>query len=330
MILCALQSFCSAKVDISAHSAIIIAADSREVIYEKNADERHLIASTTKIMTALVALDELDQDAVVSVPHEAVLVGGSSMYLKEGELISVRGLLYGLLLQSGNDAAYTIASACGGTDVFADKMNDKARSLGLLDTHFVNPHGLDDESHYSTAKDVALLAAYALENDDFLSICSCKSTKIGQRYMTNHNKLLSMYEGTIGVKTGFTKAAGRCLVSAVNRQGRTFVCVTLNASDDWNDHIKLYDDTFSILRSYNTAACGETAVFIPLAAGGKVKACYADGFDIMLAPGEEEKLRWEYECPKFLYNAPAESTNIGCAELYLGDVLIKEIELITE
>lgn len=206
---CLGASFCHAQDSISARSAIVIAADSHAVLYEKNVHDRHLIASTTKIMTALVALDELDPESSVSVPSEAARIGGSSMYLHEAEEVTVKELLYGLLLQSGNDAAYTLAYACGGNDAFADLMNEKAAELGLCDTHFANPHGLDDENHYSTAYDLANLAAYALENQEFREICSCLSAKVGERYMKNHNKLLSMYDGTIGIKTGFTKAAGR-------------------------------------------------------------------------------------------------------------------------
>ena len=326
IILCALNSACFGA-DVSAESAIAIDADSGRVLFEKNADERRLIASTTKIMTALVALETLDRDARVRVPEEAALVGGSSMYLRAGEDVSVRELLYGLLLESGNDAAVTLASACGNADEFVKKMNEKAASLGLSDTHFTNPHGLDDREHYSTARDLAHLASCALDNEDFASICACKSASVCGRTITNHNKLLSLYEGVIGVKTGFTQKAGRCLVSAAQRNGRRVVCVTLCAPDDWNDHIKLYDAVFSSLHRVKIAAQGDCAAEIPLAGGGFVRLQYLQDLEAELLGDEEAALRLVIEAPKFYYEKPPKYEIAGFAKLFSGGKLIASAEL---
>ncbi len=313
---------------VSADSAILLDADTHTVYFEKNADQRRLIASTTKIMTALVALQELDLDAVVPVPDAATRLGGSSMYLKAGERLTVRELLYGLLLMSGNDAAYTLADACGGVEVFSEKMNALAQKLGLRDTCFANPHGLDDENNYSTARDMAVLAAYALENPEFAKICACPSIKMGQRWMKNHNKLLQMYEGTLGIKTGYTKAAGRCLVSAAVRNGRRLVCVTLAAPDDWNDHISLYDQQFDSLTEVYAAKAGECAVILPLAGGGTVEARFAEDVRLSLFPEEMKSITWEYEAPHFLYGLPDSPIRIGKAVLMINGVNMKEVALL--
>lgn len=332
-ILCALLAVwmagCMASaVEVSAGSAILYDPDTHAVYFEKDADKRRLIASTTKIMTALVALQELDPEAQVSVPDAATRLGGSSMYLSSGERLSVRELLYGLLLMSGNDAAYTLAQACGGVEAFSGKMNALAREIGLEDTCFANPHGLDDENNYSTARDMAVLAAYALDNPDFAQICSCQSIKMGQRWMKNHNKLLAMYEGTLGVKTGFTKAAGRCLVSAAVRDGRRLICVTLHAPDDWNDHIRLYEEQFGRLTEHCAAQAGTCAVSVPLAGGGSVDAEFIEDVRISIFPGDEEKLAWQFETPHFFYRLPDHGAVIGKASLLLDGKKIKEIDLI--
>lgn len=224
---------------LSARAAILMDADSAEVLYEKNADEPMLIASTTKIMTALVVLDHacLDDVAEVKPSH---MVEGSSMYLKPGETVTVEELLYGLLLCSGNDAALCLADHCGGLDQFVAWMNEKAQQLGMDGTIFENPNGLDGENHHSTARDMARLAACAADDPVFRRICSTESVTIGSRTMKNHNRLLRELDGCIGMKTGYTKAAGRTLVTCCERDGRRLVCVTLNDGNDWADHTALY------------------------------------------------------------------------------------------
>ena len=201
-------------VGTSATSSILMDVDSGRVLYEHNADKQMLIASTTKILTALVAIREGDLDDVVKVSREAAMTEGSSMYLKEGEELTLETLLYGLLLCSGNDAAVAIADHVGGSqEGFVRMMNETAQELGMEHSSFANPNGLDHEDHYSTARDMARLACAAVNNETLVRIASTKTVTIGGRTMTNHNKLLSMEDGCIGLKTGYTRAAGRTLVS---------------------------------------------------------------------------------------------------------------------
>ena len=239
------------ELSVSARSAILIEADSGTVLFSKNSDARLPMASTTKIMTATVIIENCDLDAAVKIPAEAVGIEGSSVYLTRGEKLSVRQLLYALLLSSANDAATALAIFAAGTvDNFAAMMNSAAKRLGLLNTHFNNPHGLDSKDHYTTASDLARLTAYALTLREFRDIVSSRKASIpsvdneNARVLVNHNKLLKMYDGAIGVKTGFTKKSGRCLVSAAERNGITLIAVTLNAPDDWDDHIKMLDHGF--------------------------------------------------------------------------------------
>ena len=232
-------------VSTSAASAILVDAESGRVLYEKDADSRRLIASTTKIMTALVALEMKSTDALVPIRREYTLVEGSSMYLKEGQVLRLETLLYGLLLSSGNDAAVAIADFCAGdVDAFVARMNHKAAQLGMSNTSFENPNGLDDENQYSSARDMAILAAYAMKNPTFVRMVSTHSVTVEGMTMTNHNRLLKECEGCIGLKTGYTRAAGRTLVTCAVRSGRMLVAVTLNDGDDWRDHMNLYDYGF--------------------------------------------------------------------------------------
>ena len=237
--------------DVSAKSAVLMVADTGEIVFEKNAHEKRSMASTTKIMTALLTIECDTPQRVVTTTPEMVNVEGTSMGLLAGDKVTFNDLVYGMLLASGNDAANTAAiSIDGSIESFALRMNKKAAQLGMKNTVFVTPSGLDDENHYSTAYDMALLACYALQNPDFREACSSVSAKLCYgnepypRRLSNHNKLLNTYDGAIGIKTGFTKKSGRCLVSAAVRNGVTLVCVTLNASDDWNDHKKLLDFGF--------------------------------------------------------------------------------------
>ena len=204
-------------------------------------------------MTALTVLREGgDLDRSFTIPPEACGIEGTSIYLQPGETLTVRDLLYALLLSSANDAATALALCCSGSiPAFADRMNRIAEQLGLENTHFVNPHGLDHPEHYSTARDLALIAAAAFEDVNFREIVSTRRYLIpapdgGRRILTNHNKLLSRYSDCVGVKTGFTKKSGRCLVSAAERDGVLLISVTLNDPNDWNDHTLLLDYGFSL------------------------------------------------------------------------------------
>lgn len=245
---CIVSVSASENITVSAKSAIVMCMDTNEVLLEKSAMLKLPMASTTKIMTALILAEQPDLSKTVKVTKQMVTVEGSSMGLLEGDAVSYRDLLYGMLLASGNDAANTTAYVIGGSiKGFAKIMNQKAAELGLKNTSFVTPSGLDDENHYTTAYDLALLASAALKNKVFREACSSKIATLYfgnppyRRTLTNHNKLLGNYEGLIGVKTGFTKKSGRCLVTAVEREGKRVIVVTLNAPDDWNDHKSLLD-----------------------------------------------------------------------------------------
>ena len=251
--------FLPVKVNaLSAERAILLDADTGRVLLEKNADMKSLIASTTKIMTALIVCEQCNVLDRMTIPKEAVGIEGSSMYLQAGEILTVQDLLYGLMLRSGNDAAVALAIYCGGTvEGFAQLMNDKARKLGLTGTHFENPHGLDSPEHYSTARDLALLTAYAMKNPVFAKTVSAKVVSIGSRRIQNHNKLLWRLAGADGVKTGYTKAAGRILVSSAMRSGRRLIAVTIDAPDDWNDHAHMIDSGFRNYKCKQIVTAGD-------------------------------------------------------------------------
>ena len=251
-------------IDVSAKSAIAIEVSSGEIYFEKNAHERLPMASTTKIMTALVAIESGNLEREVCVSPEAVGVEGSSVYLYPGERISLYDLLCALLLESANDAAAAIAIDIGGSILgFADMMNEKAEALGLSDTSFQNPHGLDAENHFTTAHDLAKISLAAMQNPTFREIVSTYK-KVGppnengfSRLFVNHNKMLKNYDGAIGVKTGFTKKSGRCLVSAARRDGVELIAVTLDAPNDWQDHENMLNLGFSLYSSKEIYAVGE-------------------------------------------------------------------------
>ncbi len=249
-------SFCAFSSDydtISAGSAIVINAETKEVLYEKNAYQKRSMASTTKIMTSILAIESGRLSDEVSFVAEAI-TEGSSMGLKEGYVLTLESLVYGMMLDSGNDAANLCALYLSGSfGSFSEFMNEKAAEIGMCNTNFVTPSGLDAEDHYSTAYDMALLGAYCIENPLFRRICATENHSVAlvepdiSLQLENHNRLLNDCNGVFGIKTGFTKKSGRCLVTACQREGATLICVTLNAGDDWNDHKKLYDWCFADL-----------------------------------------------------------------------------------
>lgn len=249
-----------AKPHVSAEQAILIDQDSGTVLYEKNADNPQLIASITKVMTAIIAIEYGELTDQVKISREAVTVEGSSIYLEENEKMSLEDLLYGLMLRSGNDAAIAIAEHIGGSvDGFVYLMNEKANWLGLEQTHFENPHGLDSEHHYSTSKDIALLMRYAMENEVFAEINQTKSYRSSSRTYSWHNKnklLTNYYPYTIGGKTGYTKAAGRTLVSVAQKNNRQLIAVTINDPNDWFDHMQLYEWGFDQIEQLDLLTLG--------------------------------------------------------------------------
>lgn len=314
---------------VSAKSAVLMDAVSGRILYEKNSNDRSLIASTTKIMTALVVCEQCNVLDRIEIPKEAVGIEGSSMYLQEGEILTIQELLYGMMLCSGNDAATALAIYCSGTvEGFAELMNDKAYKLGMNNTHFTNPHGLDSPDHYSTAYDLAILAAYAMENPIFQKTVSTKSLKLGQRYLVNHNKMLWRVEGADGVKTGYTKAAGRILVSSATRDDRRLIAVTVNAPDDWNDHKTLLESGFRDFLLCSLIDEGEVLDTVEVIGGetSSVDLVAGDDFSYPLRSGENTTLRLLSK--GFVYAPISEGDFAGYAYLCLGDVTIGKVPLV--
>ncbi|MBQ4641278.1 MAG: D-alanyl-D-alanine carboxypeptidase [Oscillospiraceae bacterium] len=313
---------------ISAGSAVLLDAQTERLLFEQNANKRSLIASTTKIMTALVVVEQCNVLDRVRIPEEAVGIEGSSMYLREGEILTVQELLYGLMLRSGNDAATALAIYCGGTvEGFAELMNDKARRLGLTGSHFVNPHGLDHPDHYATAADLAKLAAYAMENPIFAQTVSTKTVKMGQRQLQNHNKLLWQLDGADGVKTGFTKAAGRILVSSCTRQGRRLIAVTINDGNDWADHKNLHESGFSTFSLQKIVSQGECLATTEVVSAQQkaVQLIAREDFYYPLRPDESVQL--VIPGPGFVYAPVVEGQEAGVAYLYLENKIVGQIPL---
>lgn len=316
-----------AAPETSAQSAILIDADTGQVLYEHNADTPSLIASTTKIMTALVALEHLPPEQEVTIPKEAVGIEGSSLYLQAGEKLTVEALVYGLLLHSGNDAAVALALVgAGSVAEFVDLMNLKAQKLGLTHTHFENPNGLDGENHHSSARDLAVLTQNALNNELFAKIVSTKAIQIGGRSLTNHNRLLWSCEGCIGVKTGYTKAAGRTLVSAACRNGRTLIAVTLNDGNDWQDHCRLYDFGFSLYQNKTIVRAGQTVAQAALMNGRTADLIAGESLDFFCA--KNETVRFEPDYPKQTFSPGAPGSFAGFGGVYVGRRRIATIRLL--
>lgn len=269
--------------EISAKAAVLISADTGEIIYERNSSQKLPMASTTKIMTTLLCLESGDLYEEFVVDSNAIKVEGSSMGLREGDIVTKYALCCGMLLPSGNDAANAAAVRIAGSiEAFAEMMNDKAREMGLSRTFFVTPSGLEGEGHGSSAYDMAILAREALKNETFREICSQSSIQLEfgnppyKRWLKNTNKLLTMCDGVYGVKTGFTDEAGRCLVSACQRDGMELICVTLNDRNDWEDHSRLYDYGFGRVRKME----------VPLPEAFELDLAGAEKDKLTVAPGE--------------------------------------------
>ncbi len=324
-VLFTLNSFAAPRT--SAASGILIDADTGEVLWENSADSRALIASTTKIMTAVVVLERCDLEMEFRIPPEAVGVEGSSMYLTQGECLTVSDLLYGLMLQSGNDAAVALALACcDSVPEFVALMNLKAQELDLENTHFENPSGLDSQGHYSSARDLAKLTRYALQNDAFRQIVSTRSIRLGERFLTNHNKLLWRVDGAMGVKTGYTRAAGRTLVSAAERKGRRLIAVTLHDGNDWLDHANLYDYGFARFEEQTAISAGEQVAVIPNFSGGNVPLLAGEDFIWQLSAGEN--LLVVPQSPKLAFGTHKKGQTAGWGAVFLGQRQLGTIKLL--
>lgn len=321
----------AAEVTVSAQSAVLMEAESGRVLYAKDADTQRLIASTTKLMTALVALESghsLEED--VTIPTEAAGVEGSSLYLKAGETVKLKTLLYGMLLHSGNDAATAVALYCAGSlEAFAQEMNDKARELGMTNSHFTNPTGLDGEEHYSTAYDMALLARACLQTPELAEMTATRSVTMEGRTLVNHNKLLWRYEGCVGMKTGYTQAAGRTLVSAAQRDGMTLIAVTLNAPNDWSDHAALLDYGFANYHMEEAVTAGQSLCTLPVS-GSLVPFVSLEAEETLRWPvGAGEKLETRLELGGLTsLDAPVQAgVPMGRVEVLLGGEVVGESDL---
>ena len=288
---------------------------SGEFLYEKNADAPMKIASTTKLMTALAAAEELDPDGIVEIAPEHTAIEGSKMYLRAGEKRTVRELLCGLLLASGNDAALALADAAGGEAAFVRLMNEKAEELGCRGCLFENPAGLDGQDHHATARDLALIAEAAYENDLLRGILRTRYASFDGHDLKNHNKLLWKSGACVGGKTGYTKAAGRCLVSVFEKDGRPIIIVTLDDPDDWNDHLSLYETYTEELRM---TAIRLTAA-LPVVNGKENSAETEAAVSLPLRAGERKKITARLYAEHFFYAMPPVGTRIGEFELRIGE-----------
>lgn len=314
---------------ISAEAAILMDGESGRILYEKDAHTPRLIASTTKLLTALVAVEstpDLEREIEVKPEYQAE---GSSMDLKVGETLTLRELLYGLLLASGNDAALAIAGGCAGTvETFVGWMNEWAQDLGMEDSHFANPNGLDDAEHYSTAYDMALLAQAVLKNETLREMVATRSITVAGRSLTNHNKLLWQYEGCTGMKTGYTEAAGRTLVSCAVREGQTLICVTLKDRDDWRDHAALFDYGFASFPLHPLARSGKGVRSLPVTGSllPQVEVVTAD--DVRYPLAATERVRARFTLPKTAAAPIQKGTIAGKLVFSVGEEPVGETYLL--
>ncbi len=325
----------------SADAAIIYCADSGEVLYGHNINDKRAIASITKIMTALLALEYCasnDKDVRVTADMYAE---GSSMYLKSGEILKLSEIVKGMMAVSGNDAANAAAITVGGdNEKFADMMNEKAQQLGMKNTHFVTPSGLDSEEHYSTAYDMAVLCSYAMENETFREIVSQKTVDVEYEYpegkrqtLGNHNRLLSLCEGCIGIKTGYTMKAGRTLTSCAERDGVRLIVVTLGDRNDWNDHCALYDYGFSLVQRVKLTD-GNKEIKLPLVGSEN------SNDEVCLIPDKElestlknedvDSVEEKIYAPRFVYEPVTHGEVVGTIEYRLDNKVIAETRLIVK
>ena len=314
--------------ELSAEAYILYEPESGTVLAEHDADERHLIASTTKIMTALVVLEHCELLESVEIAPEWAGIEGSSMYLKAGQRYTVEELLYGMMLVSGNDAATALAChAAGSVEVFAAWMNEKAAELGCENTHFENACGLDGETHYSTARDLARIAAAAIRNEDFCRIVSTKCKTVQGNTLYNHNKLLGRCEGVFGVKTGYTMAAGRTLVSACERDGMTLICVTLADRNDWTDHASLYDWAYDAWRSVDAADYAQN-LSVYVIGGERAALTTAGNCRVLLR--KDAELSVTTELPPFIFEGLEQGTELGRLCFWADGEPVGECPLVLE
>ena len=311
-------------------SEIVMEVSTSRVLFADNIYEKKYMASTTKILTAIAIIENCNLNETVEVSAKTVGIEGSSIYLEAGEKLTVKDLLYGLMLRSGNDCAETLAVHCSGSiEKFADLMNETAKKIGAKNSHFVNPHGLHDENHYTTAYDLALISCYAIKNKDFKEIVSTKNVKIPFtthntfRYLTNKNKMLKEFDGATGIKTGFTKKAGRCLVSSCCRNGMELVSVVLNCGPMFERSKTLLQNGFDDYKMYNLVESDNIVAFIPTESAEEKRGVYIkEDVIVPLTEIERKSVEIVYELPEIIGSDVKCDEEIGFVKIYCKNNLI--------
>lgn len=332
------NSILAETVDITnAKGALLLEADTNKILYSRNANAKLPMASTTKIMTAILAIENLDLDSVVTVDDRASGIQGSSMYLGKGEKISVRNLIYGLMLTSGNDAAVELSILVAGSpEKFAELMNKKAVEIGALNTNFVNPNGLPVANHYTTAYDLAIIASYAMKNETFRKVVSTEYMKIPwegkawDRVLKNKNKILWQYEGGNGIKTGYTDAAGRCLVSSAKRDGMQLICVVLNCPDMFGDSMKILDYGFNNYERLKVYSTGQELGEVKVNEGTSnlFKATASCDIIVTIKKSDEDKIKTSVSLPSEIVAPIKNGQKIGTVKITLNDKTIAEEDVL--
>ena len=327
----------SSQFPSSARAAALYQPDTNSFLYEKNATLPLKMASTTKIMTALVAIEMAPLDRILTVPCEAAGIEGTSLYLSEGDTGTLSDFLYALMLASANDAAATIAiNLSGSIEAFADKMNERASELQLQNTHFDNPHGLDSDEHYTSARDLAILAAEALQDPSFAEIVSTERKTIylndGEtvRNLTNHNRLLRSLAGVCGVKTGFTRASGRCLVTAAERNGVRVIAVTLDCPNDWREHTALLQMGLSAFQYTALAQKRSIAFRLPVLNGSEDTVLLSNPRDIYAVLPNDADIETRFDTVQYLTAPIKKGAVLGSVSFYINNKLIAESPLTAE
>ena len=311
--------------ELYARAAVLMDAENGRILFSKNGDEVLPMASTTKIMTCVLALETGNPEDVLPVSSYAARQPKVHMGVQKGEYYRMEDLLYGLMLRSGNDAAVALAIATAGSmEAFVGRMNEKAQALGLTNTHFENPNGLDGEVHYSTARDLAKLSVCAMQNETFRAVVSSKSFTENGRSFTNHNKLLWRVDGADGIKTGYTKRAGRILAGSAVRDGRRLVCVTICDPDDWRDQQALFDYGFSAFSLQTLVREGDTVGSVPVVGGRLERVSLTAAEEISYPLAESERTELVLHAPQLAF-APVLAGQAGWLELRVDGVCVREV-----
>lgn len=322
---------------VTARSAILMDQATGRILFSNNAHEQLPMASTTKIMTAILAFESGRMEETVTVSEHASLVEGSAVDLEAGEEKSVEELVYALMLRSGNDAAIAIAEHLGGSvEKFAETMTSRARELGATQTSFLNPHGLHQEEHYSTAYDLAVIGVHAMSLPQFREVIAKREKKISwpdrpyDRVLRNQNKLLQMYEAANGIKTGWTSIAGRCFVGAATSNGWQLVTVVLNAPQMWEDTIRLLDFGYARYHWETVVELGRPLKTVGVQGGmeDRIVLLSGDPLGLPLKENEAELLRFHFAVPELLRAPLQEGEKVGSLHIYFGSQQVGEIPLV--